>query len=114
MKAGALRQRVRVEQITDDSQDSAGQPIKSWQTFAERKASIEPIDPMRTPIFRAGERFEPGTARIEMRYTPGIVNTMRVIDEATGIVYEIIDAADEKTRHRKTVLICRTGINDNG
>lgn len=111
MKSGRLRFRVAIEQYTE-AQDSAGQPIKSWIPFAERKASIDPIDPLRTPTFRADERFEPSTFRIGMRYVPGLIPTMRV--RYGEIIYEILDAADTQTRHREHVLTCRTGINANG
>lgn len=111
MKSGRYRFRVDIEQYTD-AQDSAGQPIKTWLTFAQRKASIDPIDPIRTPFFRADERFEPETFRIGIRYLPGLTKYMRVVSGPT--IYEILNIApDAKTMRREQVLTCRTGLDEN-
>lgn len=114
MKSGRLRFRVQIESY-GETQDSAGQPIKAWVPFAERKASIDPIDPLRNPLFRADERFEPEMYQIGVRFVPGLMPTMRVVEQETAKIYEIINVApDKKTHRREQVLICRTGINDNG
>ncbi len=111
MKSGTLKHTVQIEEYTE-AQDSAGQPIKSWTLYATRRASMDAINPLTSPIVRADERFEPGLWRFGMRYVPGLTNLMRLIH--AGTVFEILDAPDTGTRQMETVITCRTGINPNG
>lgn len=112
MKSGKLRHPVIIESFAD-AQDSAGQPIQTWAFFADRKASVEPVDPIRTPSFRGDERFEPEIYKISFRFLPGLDKTMRV--RFGSIIFEILNIApDAKTFRREQVLTCRTGFDSNG
>lgn len=76
MRAGTLRHRVIVQKRTD-TQDSHGQPIPAWSTYATRWASVDPV--------AASERFvdEQDYAvvrqQVGMRYLKGVNPRMRVL-----------------------------------
>lgn len=105
MRAGSLRHLVRVEQYTE-TQDTAGQPIKGYTTFATVHASIDNITGQE--LFRVQEVFPAATARIKMRYLRGLDSRMRIVHGET--YYNILDVDDVEERHIEHVCLCQTGF----
>lgn len=78
--AGILRHRVRIEeQVT--AKDSFGQVDTYWAPFATVWAAIEPLSARE---FLAAQQVQSkASARITIRYRPGLLASMRIIHRDT-------------------------------
>lgn len=76
MRAGNLRHRVIVQTRTD-TQDSHGQPIPTWSTYATRWASVEPITG--SERFVDDQDYAVIRHRVGMRYLKGVSPIMRIL-----------------------------------
>lgn len=102
MRAGLLRHRVTIQDKTA-VQDGYGEETLTWSTYAERWASVEPLQ---------GREFLEGkalaaevTVRIRLRFVSGAAPEMRVVyGEHT---YEIVSVIDVDLRGVEMVLMCR-------
>lgn len=102
MKAGDLTQRVTVERFTTTT-DSWGQPIETWAPLFTCWASVEPL--VGREYIAAQAAQSEVTARIRMRYRPGLTSQDRVIHE--GSTYGIESVIDYRSQHRELVLMCK-------
>lgn len=76
MRAGVLDQRVRIQKPSLLT-DQIGQPIDAWVTLGECWAQVSPLQGRE---FIAAASFQSEvSAKIRMRYRPGITSAMRVI-----------------------------------
>lgn len=103
MKAGQLDQRVTVERLVQGS-DPLGQPINEWVTLATVWAGVEPL--VGREFFAATAAQSEVTARIRMRYRPGIRPADRVVHE--GKTYGIESVIDVRSGNRELVLMCKS------
>ncbi|ART52038.1 head-tail adaptor protein [Acidovorax carolinensis] len=102
MRAGDLDQRVTVERLQGGF-DELGQPIESWAPLFTCWAAVEPL--VGREYLAAAALVAEVTARIRMRYRPGITAADRVIHD--GKVYGITSVADVHSSRRELVLMCR-------
>jgi SPP1 family predicted phage head-tail adaptor len=108
MRAGRLRRFVTIEQKVAGSpaQDSAGNPLYTWQTFAQVYAAVEPLRGME--FFQAEQRQIKVDTRVVTRYRAGVTEQMRVVDGAD--VFNIEGVIDTDTRHVELQLMCVKGV----
>ncbi len=105
MRAGDLDQRVTLESYTT-TQDDWGQPIEGWTTFATVWAAVEPL---RGREFIAAQAMTSElSARIRIRYRPGITGTMRV--KHGSDTYGIEAVIHVKTGRQEVQLMCKKTI----
>lgn len=102
MKAGALDQRIVIERLVE-GYDELGQPINDWLPIVTTWAAVEPL--VGREYLAAAALVAEVTARIRMRYRPGITAADRVIHD--GKVYGITSVADVHSSRRELVLMCR-------
>jgi SPP1 family predicted phage head-tail adaptor len=105
MRAGRLRHRIEIQRATV-TRDAMGGEIKAWQTTAIRWANVVPL---------AGREYFAGQAgdatvshRIELRYLPGIVPSMRV--KTGDRVLDIEAVLDIEGRHRELHLMATEAV----
>lgn len=102
MQAGKLDQRVTLERRTTEL-DDWGQPIEAWAPLATVWAAVEPLNGREYLAAMAAQAET--TARIRMRYRPGITQQDRVNHE--GKTYGIEAVIDVRSAGRELVLMCR-------
>lgn len=105
MRAGRLKQRVRIQEFVEVV-DEYGTPIGSdWEDVAIVWASVEPLRG-REYIQLQNTQAEL-TTRIRIRYQPGITPAMRVLyDDRKFNIQSVIDPEE---RHRELELMCIEG-----
>lgn len=108
MRAGRLNKLITIEQATE-TQDATGQAVKSWATYRQVWAAIEPI--------KSGEHITSqqivgeATVRIRVRADNGITEKMRV--SWNGRIYNIEGPPiNISERDREMHLMCSEGMND--
>ena len=102
MKAGQLDQRIVIERLVE-SYDELGQPINQWLPIVQTWAHVQPL--VGREYIAAGALLSEVTARISLRYRPGITAADRVIHD--GKVYGITSVADVHSSRRELQLQCR-------
>lgn len=103
MRAGLLRQRVRIEQFTA-VQDEYGQPIEAWTTLATVWASVEDDTGGERFLPNAEQRIAERLTRITIRERAGLTVKMRVVHGAN--IYQIERIERDPTMARQLVLWC--------
>ena len=102
MKAGALDQRVVIERLVE-GYDELGQPINDWLPIVTTWAEVSPL--VGREYLAAAALVAEVTARIRMRYRPGITAADRIVHE--GTTYGITSVADVHSSRRELVLMCK-------
>jgi SPP1 family predicted phage head-tail adaptor len=102
MRAGALDQRIVIERLVE-GYDELGQPINDWLPIVTTWAEVSPL--VGREFLAAAALVAEVTARIRMRYRPGITAADRVIHD--GKVYGITSVADVHSSRRELQLQCR-------
>lgn len=107
MKAGRLRHRIRLEQVTDGL-DAVGAPTKTWTPIVEVAAEIRSVTGRE--FLAAGRDLGEETYRIFIREVPGyqIGPSWRAVDIDTGAEYAITAVLENHTASTLT-LIARAG-----
>jgi len=107
MRAGTLRHQVVIQTPTE-TQDSQGQPIKSWGTFATVQAAVLPLKGRE--FFDAQQINAETSTKIIIRYIPGVTQKMRVSYDSK--LYNIQAISNVGERDRQIELMCGEGVND--
>lgn len=102
MNAGALDQRVTLERFTSTTDDWGG-VVEAWAPLATVWAAVEPL--VGREYLAAAALVAEVTARVRMRYRPGITSQDRVIHE--GKTYGIVSVVDVRSGNRELVLMCK-------
>ena len=102
MKAGALDQRIVIERLVE-GYDELGQPINDWLPIVTTWAEVSPL--VGREFLAAAALVAEVTARIRMRYRPGITAADRIVHE--GTTYGITSVADVHSSRRELVLMCK-------
>jgi SPP1 family predicted phage head-tail adaptor len=102
MKAGDLDQRVTVER-QQGGFDELGQPINDWLPIVTTWAAVEPL--VGREYLAAAALVAEITARVRMRFRPGITSRDRIIHD--GTVYGITSVADVHSSRRELHLMCK-------
>jgi len=84
MQAGSLDKRIRIERRID-TQDPYGEPIPTWELFADVAANVKALDPRERPV--AQQLVGLLDTEFRIRWIPGVDETMRVV--YSGRVYDI-------------------------
>jgi len=102
MKAGALDQRIVIERLVE-GYDELGQPINDWLPIVTTWAEVSPL--VGREYLAAAALVSEVTARVRMRFRPGITAADRIVHE--GTTYGITSVADVHSSRRELVLMCR-------
>lgn len=103
MKAGDLDQRVTIERLSGGV-DELGQPLPDeWTAIGSCWASVRPL--MGREYIAAQAAQSEVTARVVIRYRPGITPADRVNHE--GRLYNITAVLDVRSEHDELVLMVR-------
>ena len=113
MAAGELQRRVRIDRAID-TQDEAGDAVRTWSVFAPRLwAGIAPL--------RGTEGLVDGAiradmaTRIRLRYARALTildPKFRIVDLWDGTIYNVISAIDIRTSHEYIEVMATTGLNE--
>lgn len=74
--AGELRERVIIQQASEN-RNALGETVLSWNTFAERWASVQGVSSREA--LDAGQQGVTITHRIRMRHLAGMTQSMRLL-----------------------------------
>lgn len=108
MKAGSLRQRITLQQQAE-TRGPDGEYLPAWTAFAVNvPASIVPLSGRE--FISAGEMQGEVSARITIRWMPGVVDTMRVLHD--GTVYTIRAVLPDPTLRRHITLMVGVGVSN--
>ena len=102
MKAGALDQRIVIERLVE-GYDELGQPYNDWLPIVTTWAHVEPLTGRE--FIAAQAAVSEITARVRLRYRPGITTADRIVHD--GTVYGITSVADVHSSRRELVLMVR-------
>lgn len=107
MEAGKLRNRITIEQRSA-TQDSFGQPIDSWTTYATVWASLRPLSGRE--FITANALSESTNYEIIIRYKAGVTPQMRA---KFGVRYFDIQAVlNDRELNKQLTLLCIEGLTD--
>jgi SPP1 family predicted phage head-tail adaptor len=77
MRAGRLRERIKIEEATE-SQDDAGQPIRTWSTLVDRlPAEVRPV--AGGEVVRGRQVAAETTCVFEIRFRTDITTDQRIV-----------------------------------
>ena len=107
MRAGRLRHQVIIQTPTETN-DSQGQAVKPWATFATVHAAVEPL--AGREYIAAAQINAETTTKIIIRYLAGITQKMRISYDSK--IYNIESMKNVGERDRQLELMCSEGIND--
>lgn len=107
MKAGRLRDRIRIEEFTTVV-DQTGAPTKTWTPVVERQAAITFVSGRE--YFDAGQDVSENVVRIFIREVPELrLDAMlRAIDVDRGDTFDVTAILPTGFRNDVT-LVCKTG-----
>jgi len=107
MRAGRLNHLVIIQQPTE-VQDSTGQAVKSWGTYATVWAGVEPLKGRE--FLETQQINAETTTRIRIRKLAGVTKKMRVSYDSR--IYNINAILHIHERQREMHLMCSEGAND--
>ena len=110
MRAGRLRHRVTIQQLTAGSpqQNTTGEMDDDWTDFATVWAAIEPI--RGRDLVAAQQEHADVEVKIPIRYLSGVTAKMRVRHDS--INYSILYVINPGMRDKDLELMCSQGVND--
>lgn len=103
MRAGNLCNRVIIQQTTESRDSSTGSVINTWGTFATVWAAVEPISGRE--YFSSQQVNSEITARIRIRYLPGVTSKMRISYDSR--LFDIQSVIDIDEQHRELHFMCK-------
>lgn len=104
VRAGKLRKRIDIEHVVQTAEGD-GSTTESWQTFATRWASIEPIETSGREYLQGAAIESDVSHVITLRWLDGVTAKHRVYFR--GRIFEIESTADVEERGRMLVLMCK-------
>ena len=110
LEAGKLRHRVDIERQSYAQDEQTGEMVTTWVSYAQSiPASIEPLSARE--FIQAAATQSQVTARIVIRYLPGVTAAMRVIHN--GRQYNIHGVLSDKSSGIEYLTLpVSEGIND--
>ena len=76
MRAGELRHKITIQQLTETPRDSVGAPARTWTTFAACNAEVNPLRGVEA--FQAQQRYPTVDHQMRLRHLAGVTAKMRV------------------------------------
>ncbi len=115
MSAGKYRHRIRLQQKGQATTGPLGPIPGAWADWEPEAGQGADIPAQVVPLsgrdfIAAGEKQSEVTARIEIRWLPGVVDTMRVLFD--GEVYAIAAVLPDSTARRHLTLMVSKGVTD--
>ncbi|MDG9890564.1 phage head closure protein [Pseudomonas juntendi] len=111
MQAGKLRHRIEIQhKVTprDPATGEFGEP--SWQLFAKVWAQVTPLSTR--DLIAAQAAQSEATARMVIRYRPGVLSTMRIIYRREVYSIEGPPLEDPKSGWEYLTIMVSTGVKD--
>lgn len=108
MKAGALRHRVRIDQIIT-TLDSDGERVESWEDAFGILIPAEIAPLSGREMIAAAATQSKVAARIMIRYRPGVAPSMRVVHRETSYGIEAV-IPDRVSGVDYLTLLCAAGV----
>ena len=111
-----LRHRVRVERRVQTQDDETGAVDYRWETARLADGvllSAVPAEVLTGPgreMHAAGTKLAEATARINLRWFPGLLPTMRLVWD--GRLYDIVSIETDRTARQEYRLRCKDGVTD--
>lgn len=102
MIAGQLRHQVELHSLSV-SQDSYGQPTKSWTKYATTYAAVEPI--RGAEVERAKQIFAQAEYKVTIRYRAGVKVTDKIVFGSQ--TFEIGSIINWAQRNIKLEIYCK-------
>ena len=110
MRAGILRDRIRLEKFTA-TEDAVGGPVRTWASVGEVNCQIMEQSAAKE-FYGSGTEVAEGTVRIRMREFPAdkLDAAWRAVDVDRGDIYEIVAISPSRTRNDITIVARHGGI----
>ena len=107
MKAGQLRHRITIQQLST-TRDDYGGGVEAWADFAtDIPASVQPLSGRE--LIAAQAAMSTVTTKFGMRYIQGVTAAMRIV--FGGEVYNMLPPIDPEMRHKELIIMAGTGLN---
>lgn len=116
MLSHRLRHRVEIQEPVDVQDPNTGVITRVWQTVALDSDTIlnsVPAEVLTGPgreLHAAGTKLAETTARINIRWFPGLLKTHRILWD--GRTFEIIGISEDVTARREYRINCKDGLSD--
>lgn len=115
MLAHRLRHRIEIQEQVEIKDPATGAVVVSWQTLqvGGRPMDQVPAEVLTGPgreLIAAGAKWGETTARINLRWFPGLTQKMRVLWD--GRIYNIVSLETDLTGRQEWRLRCEDGVND--
>lgn len=107
IRAGRLRKRITVE-VSNETIAADGQPLIEWTTFAERWASVEPIETSGREYLQGAAIESDLTHTVAFRYFVGLTSKHRL--NYGGRILDISSVSNIEERGRMLVVFCKEQI----
>lgn len=111
MKLGRMRHLIEIQHRALVQDPGTGEMLPGpWTRFAKVYASIEPLSTREFMESRANQ--SEFTARIVIRYRPGVLETMRVVDGMTIYAIKGPPLSDKISGRERLTLMVAAGVSD--
>lgn len=105
MRAGKLRHPIVIQQASE-SNNSIGEPIATWTTYAERRASI--ANPGGGESFGNHQINAEANLNFTLRHLSGVTTKMRVSFDSR--VFDILAIRNPMERNKTLILECKEQV----
>lgn len=106
MRAGELRHRITIEQLTEVPKDTFGAPARIWTTFDTRSARVRPL--RGKELFDAQQVYPTVDHAIKIRHLSGVTAKMRV--SFRGRIFDIKGISNRDERNIENDLMATEAI----
>lgn len=107
VKAGALRERIRIEAETRTTNTTTGADDRSWTVYADN-VPAEVVPQSGREFVQSGARQGEATERVTIRYDAGVTDTMRIVHR--GRVLAIVAVLPDPSFADHLTILCRSGV----
>ena len=108
LAAGRLRHQITIEHPVE-SQDAAGEPVKSWAPIPNGITWAEKLDLTGRELFQAQQTSGEVTTQFTLRHRTDVDARMRVV--SCDELYSIEAPLDPDGRRERTILLCSRDVN---
>lgn len=112
MRLGPLRHKLRIEEQSQTQDATTGAVTATWAEVVTIYGAIEPLS-VRS-FLAADAQQSKIEANIRIRYFPSLTQAMRIVDVATGNVYNIEGLLPDRTGRHSLLIPVSRGVNDAG
>ena len=105
MRSGTLRNLITIQEPTKVKSDS-GAMVTTWSTFKQVWGGIRTLRGYEKQS--AESSWSGADSKINIRYIPGLLSTMRI--SFNDVIYSIFDINDIDERHREVIFTCQSGV----